>query len=70
VFVGYTDLSSCNFETPGGGGCVWNLNRGVVTRADDVTPPLPTTDANRNLQGKSKTRGCFVVVSSMYMIRY
>lgn len=51
VFVGYTDISSCDFEQTGRGDCVWSLNRGVATRADDVTPPLPATDASGNSQG-------------------
>lgn len=51
VFVGYTDISSCNFDREG---CVWSLGEGVVTRADAATPPLPVTDANNNARGKSQ----------------
>ena len=57
VFVGYTDLSSCDFELIGGV-CAWNMNGGVVTRADDATPPLPTTDASGNSQGKKVIGSC------------
>lgn len=51
VFVGYTDVSTCNFESRRGEDCVWTLEVGVVTRAGSATPPLPLTDATSNAQG-------------------
>ena len=54
VFVGYTDIVSCNFEGVAGEGCVWGVGgEGVVARADAATPPLPVRDASNNPQGES-----------------